>query len=399
MSNISGMPPSGPVTDIALAPSRDAVSPARCTEPDRRLLIGAGLALSLAAIRPVQAEPELAKPAGTNEAVAHTQPFVFPGSDAIETGYANGPGAVANMFFFPGFRQSFVNTPGMTINGGQASGATINTLVGGKGPPLLLLHGHPETHVTWHKVAAKLAERFTVVMTDLRGYGDSSKPDGGPQEVNYSKRAMGNDQVEVMKSLGFAKFQCVAHDRGARVLQQMMMDHPDAVTRGATLDIAPTELMYAHTTQEFATKYYWWFFLIQEAPLPEDMINASTEQFIKAHLFAQCKTPNAIWAEAFAEYLRCYRDPDLVHAVCNDYRASVGIDVAIQKAENGRKISQPLLALWGSKGTVGTLFDVLALWKQDASDVSGEGLPCGHLVQEEVPEALLKALDPFLVAG
>ena len=242
MSN-SDQPLPNPAADVALPAFPDAVSSAGCAEPDRRRLIGAGLALGLAAIRPAQAEPELAKPAGTDAAVAHTQPFVFPGADAIETGYANGPGAVANAFFFPGFRQSFINTPGTTLNGMQASGAIINTLVGGKGPPLLLLHGHPETHVTWHNVAGKLAERFTVVMTDLRGYGDSSKPDGGPQQINYSKRAMGNDQVEVMKSLGFNEFQCVAHDRSARVLQQMMMDHPDVLTRGATLDIAPTELM------------------------------------------------------------------------------------------------------------------------------------------------------------
>jgi haloacetate dehalogenase len=333
---------------------------------NRRFVLGAGLALSVTTTSAVQAA-----------------------ADAIQTGYANGPGVLADQYFFPAFRQSFVNT----------SGATINTLIGGKGPPILLIHGHPETHVAWHEIAAKLAERFTVVMTDLRGYGDSSKPDGGPDHVNYSKRAMGLDQVEVMKSLGFESFQAIGHDRGGRVLHRMMLDHPGAITRGVVLDIAPTDQMYGHTNQEFATKYFWWFFHIQDAPLPETMINAVPEVYLKAHLEEQSKTADAVTLEAFAEYLRCYRDPACVHAVCEDYRASVSIDMKDMQADPGRKVSQPLLALWGAKGTVGKLFDVISLWKLEAENVNGEGLPCGHLIPEEAPEALLAALDPFLVAG
>lgn len=307
-------------------------------------------------------------------------------TDKIETGYAGGPGPLTDAALFPGFRQSFI----------QTSGATINTLVGGGGPPLLLIHGHPETHITWHKVATQLAKQFTVVLTDLRGYGDSSKPDGGPNHVNYSKRAMGLDQVEVMKSLGFDKFQCVGHDRGGRVLQFMMLDHPDTVTRGVVLDIAPTDQMYAHTDQEFATKYFWWFFHTQKAPLPETMIEGAIEPYLMAHLEAQSRTAGAVTSAAWAEYLRCYRLPGCVHAVCEDYRASVTIDTDNRKAENGRKVSQPLHALWGGEGTVGKMFDVLALWRNEAANVSGEPLPCGHLIPEEAPDALLAALRPFL---
>ena len=214
-----------------------------------------------------------------------------------------------------------------------------------------------------------MAERFTVVLTDLRGYGDSSKPEGGPDHVNYSKRSMGLDQVEVMQFLGHSSFQAVGHDRGGRVLQRMMLDHPDAVTRGVVLDIAPTDKMYSHTNQEFATKYFWWFFHIQDAPLPEDMINAVPETYLRAHLDAQCQTPEAVTVAAFAEYLRCYRDPACVHAVCEDYRASVTIDMDNLKAENGRKVPPPLLALWGAKGTLGTMFDVLGLWRLEAAQV------------------------------
>ena len=308
---------------------------------------------------------------------------------SVGTDYAQGPGPVANSALFPGFKQSFVKT----------TGATINTLVGGNGPPLLLIHGHPESHVTWHKVAPRLAERFTVVLTDLRGYGDSSKPEGGDNHVNYSKRAMGNDQVEVMRALGFAKFQAVGHDRGARTLHRMMLDHPGAVTRGVVLDIAPTDEMYAATNQEFATRYFWWFFHTQTAPLPETLINAATEVYLRAHLDTQCATPGAITPECYAEYYRAYRDPACVHAVCEDYRASVTIDMDHTRDDKGKKLSQPLYALWGGKGTVGEMFDVVGLWKTKASDVRGQPLSCGHLIQEEAPEELLAALDGFLAAA
>ena len=366
---------------------------------DRRLFLGAGLALGSASIQPARAA-DTGQEGGAGDPVAHGPPFPFPGSDALQTGYANGPGAVANAHLFPGFRQSFVQTPDTAINGTTVPGVLINTLVGGSGPPLLLLHGHPETHVTWHKVAPELAKRFTVVLTDLRGYGDSGKPEAGPDNLNYAKRAMGGDQVAVMRSLGFNTFPVVGHDRGGRVAQQMLLDHPEAVTRGAVLDIAPTNLMYEHTTPEFATKYFWWFFLIQAAPLPETMIGGAVEAFLKAHLDQQCKTPGAVTAEAFSEYFRCYRDPGQIHGVCSDYRAAAGIDKEIMKSLGDRaKVTQPLLALWGGKGTVGELFNVLALWRQEAKDVSGQALPCGHLIQEEVPEALLHALQPFLAAS
>lgn len=297
------------------------------------------------------------------------------------------PAHEADLLFFPGFRQFLIPT----------RGAMINTLVGGSGPPLLLLHGHPETHVAWHKVAGKLAKQFTVVLTDLRGYGDSSKPDGGLNHIHYSKREMGLDQVEVMNALGFDRFQAVGHDRGGRVLFQMMLDHPHAVERGVVLDIAPTTQMYAHTDQEFATKYFWWFFHIQPAPLPERMIDASTELYLTAHLSAQNKTPGSVTPEAFAEYLRCYQNPACVHAICEDYRASVTIDVSIEAEFIGQKAQQPLLTIWGQKGTVGQLFNVLSMWQKCAADVSGYPLPCGHLIPEEDPRGLLEALRQFLL--
>ena len=291
---------------------------------------------------------------------------------------------------FPGFKQSKVKT----------SGAEINTLVAGNGPPLLLLHGHPETHVAWWKVAPLLTDGFTVVLTDLRGYGDSSKPESGADHATYSKRAMGLDQVEVMRALGHTQFQAVGHDRGGRVLHRMMLDHPDTVTRGVVLDIAPTDLMYAYTDEMFATKYFWWFFHIQGQPLPERMIGSQTELYLRSHLHAQSGTPGAVTPAAFAEYLRCYQDPACIHAVCEDYRASVTIDRrhTEQDRAQGRKIRQPLFAVWGGKGIVAELFDVLSLWRQEADDVEGGELDCGHLIPEEDPAGLLEALRAALKA-
>ncbi len=358
----------------------DDPAPARGTNLARRALLGAGLAAAAVTVDAARAAPQA-------PSMQHGPNRPLP-SDAMEE----------NRRFFPGFRQSFVETRGVDVDGRRASDAVINTLVGGKGPPLLLIHGHPETHVAWHKVAGKLAERFTVVLTDLRGYGDSSKPDGGSDHIDYAKRAMGADQVQVMRSLGYDRFHAIGHDRGGRVLHFMMLDHPEAVMRAVVLDIAPTDLMYEQTSKTFATKYFWWFFQIQDAPVPERFIGALTEYYLQDHLTVQSKTPGAVTPAAFRAYLRTYKEPAAIHAVCEDYRAAAGIDSRLLEADRkaGRKATVPLLAIWGQKGTVGELFDVVGLWKQEATDVAGQGLPCGHLIPEEDPDGFLQAVIPFL---
>jgi len=289
--------------------------------------------------------------------------------------------------FLPGFQLR--DLPG-------ADGVRIRAAVGGSGPPLLLLHGHPQTHATWHKVAPALAERFTVVAADLRGYGDSDKPEGGERHARYAKRAMAADQVAVMRSLGFQRYPVVGHDRGGRVAHRMALDHPAAVERLAVLDIAPTATMYARTDMEFARRYFWWFFLIQPAPLPERMIGADPGFFLRTHLEGQSKTPGSLDERLFAEYLRCYADPAMQHAVCEDYRAAATIDLEHDAADAAQRVTAPLLALWGARGTVGQLYDVLDTWRDKATDVRGQPLDCGHTLQEEAPEALLEALQDFL---
>ncbi len=286
--------------------------------------------------------------------------------------------------------------PGFRWYDVDADGVTIRTAVGGSGPPLLLLHGHPQTHLTWHKVAPALSSRFTVIATDLRGYGDSAKPAGGDGHVNYSKRAMAADQVAVMRALGFDCFALVGHDRGARVAHRLVLDHPDCVSRVTVIDIAPTATMYALTDKAFATRYFWWFFLIQPFDLPERMIGADPDYFLDRHIAAQIKVEGAMDPRVLAEYRRCYSDPATRHAICEDYRAAAGIDLDHDAADADARIAVPLQALWGAQGTVGALFDVLATWHDKAADVTGGPIDCGHSPQEEAPEALLAALDHFL---
>jgi len=286
--------------------------------------------------------------------------------------------------FFPGFRQLTKKT----------SGATINFVTGGSGPPLLLLHGYPETHIMWRKVAPQLARKFTVVAADLRGYGDSSKPVGGGDHAAYSKRTMAQDQVDVMNSLGFQRFSVVGHDRGGRVAHRMAIDHPDSVQKLVVLDIVPTYKMFHSVTKELATSNFHWFFLIQPEPLPETMIGNSAEFWLKSRFTAL--PPDAINKDAFAEYLRSFRTPAMIHATCEDYRAGASIDLTHDDADLQRKISCPVLALWAEKGAMHRQFNVLEAWRERASNVSGKPLPSSHFIAEEIPEMLLSELGAFL---
>ena len=286
--------------------------------------------------------------------------------------------------FFPGFERRKI----------QTSGAIINTLRGGSGPPLLLLHGYPQTHVEWHKIGLQLAQRFTVVPTDLRGYGDSSKPAGGENHANYSKRAMALDQIEVMQALGYDRFAVVGHDRGARVAWRLTVEHPDRVTRAVFLDIVP--LPYSMVTREFATQYYHWFFLIQPAHFPETLIGNNVEFYLRSRFMRPTGGTDAITPEAFAEYLRCFKDAATIHATCEDYRAGVTIDLEHSGEDGARRMMCPLLVLWGERGTVGRLYDVMGIWREHAVNVTGKALPAGHFLPEEVPDETLSELQTFL---
>jgi len=276
--------------------------------------------------------------------------------------------------FFPGFKTFKV----------QTSGATINGVIGGQGPPLLLLHGAPQSHISWRIVAPKLATQYTVVASDLRGYGDSSKPPDGENHSNYCKRAMALDQVEVMKHFGFDRFPVVGHDRGGRVGHRMALDHADRVTKLAVLDIVPTYYLYTHVTIEFVQAYFHWFNYLRPAPGPEDEL--------KAGFASRPKPANDVQAE----YFRVASDPAAIHAMCEDYRAGASIDLKHDQADLNKKIPCPLLALWGEKGPMGRLYDVLSIWKERGTNVSGKGLPGGHNLQEEVPDHVLSEVQTFL---
>ncbi|CAE6830105.1 Haloacetate dehalogenase H-1 [Paraburkholderia nemoris] len=277
-------------------------------------------------------------------------------------------------------------------------GIRIHAIRGGNGPALLLLHGHPQTHAIWHKVAPTLARHFTVIAADLRGYGDSGKPQGAPDHSNYSKRRMATDQVSLMRAQGFTQFAVVGHDRGGRVAARMALDHPQAVTKLVTLDVAPTLAMYEQTSFEFARAYWHWFFLVRPAPFPETLIRADPDLYLKQTIGARSAGLAPFTDAAYAEYLRCLSDTATAHGICEDYRASITIDLDHDRASlaEGQKIECNFLALWGAQGVIEQCFEPLAEWRQWSAHVSGEALPCGHYIPEEAPELLLERVLPFL---
>jgi haloacetate dehalogenase len=284
---------------------------------------------------------------------------------------------------FEGFELSDIDT-------GEA---TIRARRGGTGPPLLLLHGNPQTHVMWHEIALRLAEDFTVVATDLRGYGDSSKPETTPDHAPYSKRTMARDQVAVMRALGFEHFFVCGHDRGGRVGYRMALDHPERVLRLAVLDIVPTWEAFFRADMAFGLGYWHWFFLAQPYDLPERMIGTDPVYF-----FLSRPERTAVFApEALEEYLRCFRDPRTVHAICEDYRAAATLDFAHDGVDHreGRQITCPVLALWGRRGNLDEWYDVIGVWRGWAGDVRGRALECGHYLPEEAPEETYSELRAF----
>lgn len=274
----------------------------------------------------------------------------------------------------------------------ERGGVRLRARRAGQGEPLLLLHGHPQTHAMWHRVAPALAREFAVVMLDLRGYGDSARPPAGDGSRNYAKREMARDALDVMRHCGFTRFGVLAHDRGARVAHRLAADHPHAVERLMLLDIAPTLSMYERTSLAFATAYWHWFFLIQPPPLPEALIESDPVRYLRSVMGNRHAGLAAFAPQALAEYERCIAIPGTAQAICADYRASAGVDLEHDRADvqAGHRIPQPLRALWGEHGAVGRCFDVLALWRERATQVSGRSLPCGHYIAEEAPSLLLE---------
>ncbi|MGQ7243184.1 alpha/beta fold hydrolase [Salinicola sp. V024] len=275
----------------------------------------------------------------------------------------------------------------------------IHGVIGGEGPPLLLLHGHPQTHVIWHLLALRLAEHYTVIATDLRGYGDSGKPAGEEHHSNYSKRRMALDQVAVMQALGFERFFLCGHDRGGRVAHRLALDHADRVIKLMVLDIAPTLAMYEATDLTFATAYWHWFFLIQPAPLPESWIEAAPADYVTRIMGGRHAGLAPFDPRAIAEYQRCLALPGAAHGLCEDYRASRTIDLEHDRADRdaGRHLTVPLDVRWGEFGTIERCFDALAEWRAVSSDsVEGGALPCGHYLPEEAPDAVFQQLIDFM---
>lgn len=286
--------------------------------------------------------------------------------------------------FFDGFEDRLI----------PVGDGNIFVRIGGNGPPLLLLHGYPQTSAMWHRVAPTLAQDFTVIAPDLRGYGRSFKPASGPDHAAYAKRAMAYDMITVMHTLGYDQFCIGGHDRGARVAHRLAADHPDAVLALSVLDIAPTREMYAQAGTDFAADYWHWYWLIQPAPLPETLIGAAPEWFWYKKCCSGSAGSTPFARQALEEYLSAFRDPATIRGSCEDYRAAIGIDIAHDNADSS-KLTMPLLALWGQHGAIERHFDCLELWRTRANDVTGYSLPSGHYLAEECPGLILKAWLPF----
>lgn len=297
---------------------------------------------------------------------------------AAHTKTAAAQSNAADAELFPGFRTERVTT----------SGAEINCIVGGAGPPLLLLHGAPQSHVSWFACAPELAKHYTIVASDLRGYGDSSKPEDGENHYNHSKRAMALDQVEVMQHFGFERFRVVGHDRGGRVTRRMALDHPERVEKMAVLDIVPAHYLYNEgLKKEFIDAYFHWFLYLRPAPFPENIV---------AEQMANRPRGGGPHPTVVAEYARTFANPATIHAMCEDYRASASIDLEFDEADMHKKIECPLLVLWAEQGSMGRLYDVLATWRMRGSNVSGKAMPGGHSFHETHPQETLAELLPFL---
>ena len=274
-------------------------------------------------------------------------------------------------------------------------GVVLHAVIGGDGPPLVLLHGFPQTHLIWRDVAPALAERFTVICPDLRGYGDSSKPPGGPDHAAYSKRSMAADIVAMMDALEIDQALVAGHDRGGRVAHRLALDAPERVAKLAVLDIVPTLTVFEQMTSKLATAYYHWFFLIQPNGLPETLIGHAPEVYLRSLLGRWGSKPDVFPDDIVAEYLRCFSEPEAIHAKCEDYRAAATIDLVHDREDLDQPVTCPLLVLWGAQAAVANNHDVLACWRARASDVRGHAMDCGHFLPEEAPDQVAADLLAF----